>query len=408
MDKYANLPGIAKNEPDLYETPNVVSNSNQEVLQDDSNSVEKILISQKEAHEKFNKHSLNSDFVDFSDTISNRRKFGYLIEPESFEWNQDPEESPVQKLKRLEKELAELKVELNQVETLTSADEEKKKNLNFDPINLTKHVESLQKEIKNLHLQSIGSKSDITFLDNKAKKQYMVDQLNSLKQVLGQNSDSKASKNPDLLKHDTSIVFKLFADLENSDINKAKKINELNGRLENLEKIFGPGNAAVNETQIAKLCNGLENKSILGLVENLKTKMSLLDAERLDKVDNKLQILLQRVNQLNEKKGLVEDQEKLNRVNELFQMMSSWKDVSSTVPVLVERLSSLSELHQKALQFTSILSRLDAEQSSLTESIQTSSSTLNDLKNKFEQNLDSIKTNFENLNQRVLSIEGKQ
>lgn len=135
--------------------------------------------------------------------------------------------------------------------------------------------------------------------------------------------------------------------------------------------------------------------------------MAILDAERLDKVDNKMHLLLQRVNQLNEKKNLVEDQEKLNRVNELFQMMSSWKDVSASVPVLIERLSSLSELHQKALQFTSILSRLDAEQKDLSESIITNSETLNDLKNKFEQNLSSIKTNFENLNQRILSIEGK-
>lgn len=42
--------------------------------------------------------------------------------------------------------------------------------LNFDPINLTKQVEILQKEIKNLHLQSIGNQSDITDLENKAKK----------------------------------------------------------------------------------------------------------------------------------------------------------------------------------------------------------------------------------------------
>lgn len=135
--------------------------------------------------------------------------------------------------------------------------------------------------------------------------------------------------------------------------------------------------------------------------------MGLLDAEKLDKVDTKMHLLLQRVNQLNEKKNIVEDQEKLSKVNELFQMMSGWKDISASVPVLIERLSSLSELHQKALQFTSILSRLDVEQKDLSESIKTSSETLNDLKNKFEQNLNSIKTNFENLNQRILSIEGK-
>lgn len=73
----------------------------------------------------------------------------------------------MQKLKRLEKEFAELKVELNQVNNMANSDEEKKIMLNFDPVNLTKHVENLQKDIKNLHLQFIGSTID---LDNKAKK----------------------------------------------------------------------------------------------------------------------------------------------------------------------------------------------------------------------------------------------
>lgn len=91
----------------------------------------------------------------------------------------------------------------------------------------------------------------------------MVDQLNNLKKVLGKNSDNKAANNSDGVKNDGSVVFKLFTDLENADIHRVKKMAELNNRLENLEKVFGPGNVAVNETQIAKLCNGIENKTIL-------------------------------------------------------------------------------------------------------------------------------------------------
>jgi DNA repair ATPase RecN len=142
-------------------------------------------------------------------------------------------------------------------------------------------------------------------------------------------------------------------------------------------------------------------------VESLSSKVNLLDGESLEKVDTRLQLLLQRVNQLSEKKNLVEDQEKLSRVNELFQMVSNWKDVSSTVPSLVARLSALNELHQKALQFASVLARLDTEQKSLTDSIHTSTTTLSEIKKNLEQNLDSIKTNFESLNQRVLSIQAK-
>lgn len=69
----------------------------------------------------------------------------------------------------------------------------------------------------------------------------------------------------------------------------------------------------------------------------------------LEQIESRLQMINQRVNQLNDKKSLVDDQEKLNRVNELYQMVTKWKDVSANVPSIVERLSALNELHQKGL-----------------------------------------------------------
>jgi hypothetical protein len=91
-----------------------------------------------------------------------------------------------------------------------------------------------------------------------------VDHLSQLKALLNQNlAKAQQGASAEHLKHDTSVVFKLFSDLEKADLNRSNKIAELNQRLDNLEKVFGPGNAAVNEAQVAKLCTGLENKSIL-------------------------------------------------------------------------------------------------------------------------------------------------
>ena len=84
-----------------------------------------------------------------------------------------------------------------------------------------------------------------------------------------------------------------------------------------------------------------------GLVENLNSKLSLLDMPSLEQVESKLQIVSQRINQLNEKKSLIEDQEKMNRINELYAIVNNWKDVSASVPGIVERLSALNDIHQK-------------------------------------------------------------
>ena len=63
--KYLHKKFKARNEPDFYETTNIViSSEKQDTWEDDSTSVHKINISSSEAHEKFNANKgLNSDFV---------------------------------------------------------------------------------------------------------------------------------------------------------------------------------------------------------------------------------------------------------------------------------------------------------------------------------------------------------
>lgn len=399
-NKYANLIGIARNEPDFYETTTSTSSHEKlPVQEDESNSVQKIIISTKDAQEKFNTRILNSDYVDFSDTITSRRKFGYRVEPDSYEWNQDLVESPLQRFKRLEIELSSLKNDLVEMDQFAS-EEDKKQLIDFDPINLSKQVEELQSKVKTLHLETIGAKVDINKLNNKAKKDLLHDSMNALKKDLAIKEKTDGQKGDE-----SSIVFKLFTDLEANDLARANKVSELNQRLANLEIVFGAGNAAVNERQISKLCNNIENKSILGLIESLSSKMNLIEKQSLEQTESRLQAVSSRVNQLNEKKSLVDDQEKLNRVNELYTMVSKWKDMSALVPSVVDRLSALNDVHQKAFEFPAILSRLNAEQDSIKQNLNTSTDVLKDLEKNFEANMASIKKNFDLLNEKINGSE---
>ncbi len=178
------------------------------------------------------------------------------MEPDSYEWNQDLVENPIQRFKRLEAELTHLKNDLNEMDKLTDEDTDKQL-VGFDPITLAKQVEELQDKVKTLHLETIGAKVDINKLNNKAKKDLLYDNLNALKKDLAHNEKAKTSDDS------CAIVFKLFSDLEASDMTRADKIAELTQRLGNLEAVFGAGNASVNERQISKLCNNIENKSLL-------------------------------------------------------------------------------------------------------------------------------------------------
>jgi hypothetical protein len=88
-----------------------------------------------------------------------------------------------------------------------------------------------------------------------------------------------------------------------------------------------------------------------GLIENLNSKISLVETQSLDVVESRLQTIAQRVTQLNEKKTLIEDHEKLNRVNELYSLLCKWKDMSSVLPSIMERLTMLDEIHKKGFSF---------------------------------------------------------
>lgn len=94
-------------------------------------------------------------------------------------------------------------------------------------------------------------------------------------------------------------------------------------------------------------------------------------------------MIVQRVNQLNDKKTVIEDQEKLQRVNELYSMIVKWKDFSAAVPAIVERLSALNELHEKAFQFASILTRLDSDQQAIKEKLGMNNEVLTNVSSDF-------------------------
>jgi hypothetical protein len=245
-----------------------------------STTVQKINIDLKEAKDKFNASTVNTNFTDFSDTITNRRKVGYRFGgPEDFDWNQDLVESPLNRFKRLEAELKRLKLDLKVLDT--SKDENNKRNditaasnADSNPADLLNNVDKLQKEIYNLHYESINNGINLTSLNTTAtststnnKKQLLLDHLAQMKTDL-----SLSKKDEDNLNGDSSIVFKIFADLDLNERQRLTKISELNARITKLENFFGVGNVSMSEKQINSLCKNVENKSILVIffVINLK------------------------------------------------------------------------------------------------------------------------------------------
>lgn len=112
------------------------------------------------------------------------------------------------------------------------------------------------------------------------------------------------------------------------------------------------------------------------MVENLNNKVSLVELPSIEVIESRLQFIIQKVNQLNEKRQTIEDHEKMAKISELYTMISKWQDVSATLPNVITRLTALSDLHQQAYQFTSALNRLDSEQDGMRKILETNSDAL--------------------------------
>lgn len=80
--------------------------------------------------------------------------------------NTESAETTLQRFKRLECELKELKDDLKEMnDSNTNQD-----ITNFHPIELAQQVEGLQKQVSLLHLEAIGAKVNLSQTDNKSKK----------------------------------------------------------------------------------------------------------------------------------------------------------------------------------------------------------------------------------------------
>lgn len=102
----------------------------------------------------------------------------------------------------------------------------------------------------------------------------------------------------------------------------------------------------------------------------------MVSSESIDQIDSKLQMVVQKITQINEKKQTIEDQEKLAKVTRLFDMINKWKDVSANLPNIIERLTTLNDLHQQAFNFSSNLNRIDSEQTSMRQILESNADSL--------------------------------
>lgn len=388
--KYADLPGIAYDQPDFYETDELPEADQiaSEASVDQSESVSTLVISATEAYEKFKGCTVDASSVDFTEGISKHRKKGYDVLSGEWETAGDKEpENVQQKYQRLQFEVKEL---LNEVDALKASPNQGDQQLNTlaNPACLLEHAQLVQKMLLDVDLErTLGSDTMLSLTDPQAAlRKNLALQLERLRQ-------GPASAT-------TSAPQRATAEPSADQVQAIVKIASLEERLKKLENAVGP-----DPQKLSMLTSHTDSSSLMEVSQLLSSRLHLLEASHLDQVEARLSLLQQKMTQLADKKSALEELDKAGKVNELYELLKKSDAMGSSLAQVVERLVCLQELHEQALQFSKAVTQLDQVQQHLSVALKNNDKHLTEVQTNFGQNMDTINKNMALLEGKIAALK---
>uniref|UniRef100_W5LDL3 Dynactin 2 (p50) n=1 Tax=Astyanax mexicanus TaxID=7994 RepID=W5LDL3_ASTMX len=384
--KYANLPGIAFNEPDVYETSELPEDDQAQFESEElcSDSVERIVVNPNAAYDKFKDKRVGTKGLDFSERISKTRRVGY--ESGDYELLAEScgvKETPQQKYQRILNEIQELtqEVEHIQVSTKESSAEER-----LTPVVLAQRAAELKQQLVSAHLDSLlGPNAHINLADpDGALAKRLMTQLEvarGMRSGAGGEGKGSGPKGPDGV-----VLYELHSRPEHERFTESAKVRYT------LLLQFG-----TMLTSVVCVC-------VRETMELLEARVSALDAATLDQVEARLQSVLGKMNEIAKHKAAIEDAETQNKVSQLYDMVQKWDAMATSLPQVVQRLIAVKELHEQAMQFGQLLTHLDTTQQMINNSLKDNSTLLTQVQQTMKENLVSVEENFAALEQRMKKV----
>ncbi|XP_034182235.2 dynactin subunit 2 [Osmia lignaria lignaria] len=398
--KYADLPGIAYDQVDVYETTDLPESEQFQIYpEDEVDSITKLHISAPEAFNKFKGKNILGKGIDFSDRISLKPRTGYKIG----DWElpgEGEKETPIQKYQRLQCEIKELYEEVNDLKE--KAKDEDAKSV----IDVISQVQLLEKQLDSLKLEEcLGADLIATLSDPQGTRlKQLISQIEAFKQTnipvsqpdVKEQSTTKTDKTaePGVLKYQMMYL------PEKARMQEAARIALLEQRLCNLESVIG-----TTTDKLSKFSQNLKCQGVMEAVQELGAKAALLDMYQLDIIESRLATLIHKMDNIQQKKvALALDSEQEQKIFEMYDIMKQTETVSQILPQTVNRMLALNTIHQQAATFSKSLTRLEELQSQITADLESNKSLLKGVQDSFASNLEVIRNNIESLDERIKKL----
>ncbi|XP_011690007.1 PREDICTED: probable dynactin subunit 2 [Wasmannia auropunctata] len=397
--KYADLPGIAYDQLDVYETSDLPESEQMRMYcedEPDSSCVEQLHISAKEAFNKFKGKQIVGKPVDFSDRLSNKPRTGYKFG----DWElvgEGEKETPLQKFQRLQCEVKELYEEVNELKE-KSKDEEEIKSAS----EIISQARQIEKQLVSLKLEECLGPDVVASLSDPQGTilKQLVSQIELFKQTSVPSTKSSGSKKTNEPAEPGVLKYQMMYLPEKARMQEAARIAELEQRLCCLENIIGTSN-----DKLSKFSQNLKCQGVMEAVQQLEAKASLLDVNQLDTIETRLGTLIYRMDSIAQKRATTEQEsEQEQKISEMYEIMKKTDAISQILPQTVERLLALSDIHQQAAAFSKSLIKLEELQVEISSGLESNKSLLKGVQESFASNMEVIKSNVALLDERIKKL----
>ncbi|XP_020282103.1 dynactin subunit 2 [Pseudomyrmex gracilis] len=400
--KYADLPGIAYDQLDVYETSDLPESEQMRMYcedEPDGSCVEQLHISAKEAFNKFKGKQIVGKPVDFSDSLSAKPRTGYKFG----DWElvgEGEKETPLQKYQRLQCEVKELFEEVNELKE-KSKDEKEIKTAS----DLISQAQQIEKQLVSLKLEECLAPDVVATLSDPqgTTLKQLISQIELFKQtsVPSSKSSSENKMTDDASDESGVLKYQMMYLPEKARMQEAARIAQLEQRLCCLENLVGTSN-----DKLSKFSQNLKCQGIMEAVQQLEAKAALLDVNQLDTIETRLGNLIYRMDTIAQKKAATEqDSEQEHKVSEMYEIMKKTDAISQILPQTVERLLALNDIHQQAATFSKSLVRLEELQGEISSALEGNKSLLKGVQESFASNFEIIKSNIATLDERMKKLK---
>jgi hypothetical protein len=327
--------------------------------------------------------NLNNQFTLDSESVSPSQAFevfaGKLYSHSSnsnnYMLNSGEKEAPLQKLARLQAEIAQLESELNAAASTSAGDGDAGEPASKLDQEILKATKQLQDRLTAAQSTRVPAQDELTRL--------IQQQMNQMS-TASKNQDSQDSA----AQAASSVVYELYA----TQSNNSKGNTSAEDRLTKLEQLLGSSAGATNLLQrleqLESLSESLHDKSL----EQAATKAKLIraDLEAASKARNKVVATYKQ-----------QDSQTIQNLHELSQELEG---IHTHLPILSERLQQLHQLHHQSASFAARLSESEEQALACQAYLAQCEATFRNLEQQMVENVQVVQQNVKALDERIQKL----